>query len=117
MASVANVVPVQRPLYCCTITLTTAPQNLLAIVQALGGRFALCNASGQGYSLQADPSNTPNILIGDEGLTVSPQNCGLNLPAGATAGQQSQIPYTAPFGSLWGAAKSSTALLNITILK
>jgi len=107
--------PLQYPVYAATLTLTTTPQNLLTLLQAIGGRYLNCPSSSRSYQIQADPANTPKALIGDENLALSPQQCGQVLSAGVVLTDRATMPYIAPFGSLWGASATSTALVNVMV--
>ena len=67
--------------YGCTVTVPTSPTSLLALIQALGGRYANIPSSCRSYQIQPDTTNTVHILVGDAAVAVSTQNCAMNLPA------------------------------------
>ena len=48
--------PLQYPLYACTVTVTTSSQRLLALIQALGGKYVNCAGSSQSFQVQPDPN-------------------------------------------------------------
>lgn len=110
--------PFQPALMTCTVTVPGSPTSLLALIKALGGRYANAISSSAGFSAQADPNNTDDILIGDETVAVSPQSCGVYLTAGAAESDSARIPYTAPVGSFWVVSKAGgSPLLNIVIFQ
>lgn len=109
--------PLQYPLYACTVTVTNTPQNLLALIQAIGGKYKNCPGSSASYQLQADPANSNNILVGDENVAVSPQQCAALLAPGAGDSYATRCPYIGPIGSLWVVTSAATALLNLAVFQ
>lgn len=107
--------PFQNPVYACTVALTGTAQNLLALVQAKGGRYANVQSSCRSYQMQLDPASASGALIGDENVAASPQNCGLNLATGDGFLDRASVPGMAPIGSLFGVAAGSAATLNLMI--
>jgi hypothetical protein len=110
--------PLQFAFCAFTLTLTTSPQNLLKLAQGLGGKYINMNSSGYSYQIQFDPNNGANILIGDENVAVSPQQCAIVGVPGAGDSQGTRVPYIAPFGCLWGvAAGAGAALINVAVFQ
>ncbi len=108
--------PLARALYCPTVTVTGAAANLLALIRAKGGIYTDCPGSSRNYTLMPDGANSDNILIGDETVALSPQNCGLNMPKGSGAYYSATLPAMAPLGSLYVLAASGSQLLNVIVI-
>ncbi len=108
--------PLARPLIGVTVTVTGAAANLLALIRAKGGIYANTPGSSRNYTIQPDGANSDNILVGDEGVSISPQNAGLNMPKGSGAYYSATLPAMAPLGSLYVLAASGSQLLNVIVI-
>ncbi len=98
------------------MTVTGAAANLLALIRAKGGIYTDCPGSSREYTLNPDATNGAGILIGDENVALSPQNCGINMPAGSGAYYSATLPAMAPLGSLYVLAVSGSQLLNVVVI-
>ncbi len=107
--------PLPRPLWACTLSISTKV-SLLAAIRALTGNYSDCPGSARAYQLQPDPANSAAILIGDENVAVSPQQCGVNMAAGSGLFYGATSPALAPISSLYAVAVSGPQLLNLMVI-
>jgi hypothetical protein len=104
------------PLYGCTVTIGTTPTQLLALIHALGGKYANCPGSSRSWNIQTDISNSDYVLAGDENVALSPQQCFYNFGGGGfTFLDRAEIPGLAPIGSIYVVAHAAGQLLNIAV--
>lgn len=120
MASSFTQIPINRPLYTGSLTLSTSPKNLLALIRAIAspaGFYTNVPGATRAYSLQADPANSngDNILVGDENLTLSPQNCGVNMVPGSSLNREATTPAMGPLGAIYVAASTGSPILNFAV--
>ena len=95
--------------------MTGAAVTLLSLIQGLGGNYASCPGSSRSYNWQCDPANGANVLVGDENVAISPQQCGLNMAPGVGFLDRASTPAMTPLGSVYVLAVSGSQKLNVWV--
>lgn len=100
-----------------SLTVTTTPQNLLAMMLAVDPSTP---ARGREITLQNDPGNSVNIRVGggpsNPSGVVSPSNCGYVLPSGISRTYRSdERDNSVPLAQIYVRTDTGTAQLNVEV--
>lgn len=107
----------RRSYVALTITLTTAAQNILDVINtalALQSGAPVCPGAGREINLQADPANAATIFIGDAALTTT--NYGYGLVAGSSRLYRSDL-NNVQLGGIYALSGTTAQVLHVEVMQ